>query len=240
MGKEGALSEISALRLPPLDPPGRPSVADQVFDDLRHRILSLQITPGARMSEVDVAAQLGVSRQPVRDAFYRLAKLGLLVIRPQRSTTVTLISREAVMRARFLRTALEVETIRTAAETLSDTDIAALRAMIEEQAAAMQADDRLTFHALDDTFHHEICTRAGVGFAWDLIHEMKAHMDRVRMLSLAFASRRAWDDHVAILNALATRDAEAAAAAMRLHLSRISDIYDRIRADRRDWFADEG
>lgn len=233
------MTDTSALRLPPLESLGRPSVADQVFDDLRHRILSLQIPPGAKMSEVDVSAQLGVSRQPVRDAFYRLAKLGLLVIRPQRATTVTLISREAVMRARFLRTALEVETIRTASENLSASDIAALQAMISEQEQAMLADDRLTFHALDDAFHHEICTRAGVGFAWDLIHEMKAHMDRVRMLSLSFASRRAWEDHVAILNALATRDAEAAGAAMRLHLSRISDIYDRIRADRRDWFADE-
>ncbi|HMO06323.1 MAG TPA: GntR family transcriptional regulator [Paracoccaceae bacterium] len=234
-----ALTDNTAVRLSPLDLVGRPSAADQVFAELRHAILSLQIVPGAKLSEVEVAAQMGVSRQPVRDAFYRLAKLGLLSIRPQRATTVTLISREAVMRARFLRTALEVETIRTAADRLSETDIDALRGMIDQQFRAMQADDRLAFHALDDAFHHEICTRAGVGFAWDLIHEMKAHMDRVRMLSLAFASRQAWEDHVAILDAVERRDRVAAADRMRQHLSRISDIYDRIRVDQSDWFAHE-
>jgi DNA-binding GntR family transcriptional regulator len=228
------------LRLAPLDMAGRPSATDQVFAELRNAILTLQIPPGAKLSEADVGAQMGVSRQPVRDAFYRLAKLGLLSIRPQRATTVTLISRAAVMRARFLRTALEVETIRTAAERLSDADIAALRMMIDRQAQAMQADDRLAFHALDDAFHREICARAGVGFAWDLIHEMKAHMDRVRMLSLAFASRQAWDDHVAIIGAVEQRDVAGACDHMRRHLSRIGDIYDRIRGDRSDWFADEG
>lgn len=234
------MTDIATMRLVPLDLAERPSAADQVFAELRHAILSLQIVPGAKMSENEVAAQMGVSRQPVRDAFYRLAKLGLLSIRPQRATTVTLISRDAVMRARFLRTAVEVETVRTAAQRLTGPDIDALRAMIAQQERAMAADDRLDFHALDDAFHHEICARAGVEFAWDLIHEMKAHMDRVRMLSLAFASRQAWDDHVAILDAIATRDPDAAAGHMRQHLSRIADIYDRIRGDRSDWFADEG
>lgn len=234
------MSESASLRLAPLDLVERPSAADQVFAELRHAILTLQIVPGAKLSEVDVAAQMGVSRQPVRDAFYRLAKLGLLSIRPQRATTVTLISREAVMRARFLRTALEVETLRTAADRVTDADLQALQGIIEEQAQAMKSDDRLVFHTLDDIFHREICIRAGVGFAWDLIHEMKAHMDRVRMLSLAFASQRAWDEHVAILGALATRDGEAAAAHMRRHLSRISEIYDRIRDERSDWFAADG
>jgi DNA-binding GntR family transcriptional regulator len=227
------------LKLQPLEMAKRPSAADQVFAEMRHAILSLQIPPGAKLSEVEVAAQMGVSRQPVRDAFYRLAKLGLLSIRPQRATTVTLISREAVRRACFFRTALEVETMRAGAQRLTQADIVALQAMIDEQALAMQADDRLAFHALDDAFHLEICRRAGVAFAWDMIREMKAHMDRVRMLSLAFASRRAWDDHGMILAALAARDPDAASEAMRLHLSRIMEIFDRIRDDNSDWFAEE-
>jgi GntR family transcriptional regulator, rspAB operon transcriptional repressor len=234
------MDRVVSLNLQPLDDSARPSVADQVFAELRNAILSLQIRPGAKLSEVEVAAQMGVSRQPVRDAFYRLAKLGLLNIRPQRATTVTLISKEAVMRARFLRTALEVETVRTAARTLDAAHLIRLQVLIDEQAKAMEADDRLAFHALDDAFHLEICRGAGVAFAWDMIHEMKAHMDRVRMLSLAFASHRAWEEHVAILDALRRRDVDAASDAMRFHLARISDIYDHIRAQNNDLFADEG
>lgn len=225
------------LQLPVIEPVGRPSVADQVFDELRRQILTLELAPGTKLSEVDVAGQMGVSRQPVRDAFYRLSKLGFLLIRPQRSTTVTLISEAAVMQARFVRTALEIETVRTAAERLTDADLAALDSLIEEQRKAMEAQDKPLFHALDDRFHMEICERSGLGFVWDLVAERKAHTDRVRMLSLSFASRLAWEDHLAIMAALRTRDAEAAADAVRTHLSRIREQIEVIRAANHSWFA---
>lgn len=235
------MAEGSDLRLPTLEAVARPSVADQVFAQLRQSILSLTLEPGARISEVEVAAQLGVSRQPVRDAFYRLSKLGLLEIRPQRSTTVTLISETAVMQARFVRVALEVETVRTAAQRIAPQEADALDALLTEQRRAVEADDRATFHALDDRFHRDICAYAGVGFAWDLIHEMKSHMDRVRMLSLSFASQAALDDHVAIFEALKRGDADGAGDAMRVHLWRIREQIDRIRAANHDWFSkDEG
>ncbi|MCU0908122.1 MAG: GntR family transcriptional regulator [Rhodobacteraceae bacterium] len=230
---------VSGLVLTPVVPVGRPSVADQVFEELRRRILALDLPPGARLSEVDVAAQMDVSRQPVRDAFYRLSKLGLLSIRPQRATTVTLISEAAVLQARFVRTALEVETVREAARRITADDLAGLRANLEAQDRAITAGDRATFHALDDAFHRAICDRAGVALAWDLIAEMKSHMDRVRMLSLSFASRTAYDDHLAIFAPLARGDGEGAAAAMRVHLSRILDQIARIRAANHDWFEGE-
>ncbi|SON58142.1 putative HTH-type transcriptional regulator YdfH [Hartmannibacter diazotrophicus] len=226
-----------SLQLPVLRQVDRPSVADQVFGELHRQVLSLELKPGAKLSEVEVARQMGVSRQPVRDAFYRLSKLGFLLIRPQRATTVTLISSEAVMQARFIRTALEVETVRAGAKSLTDADLDVLRGVLERQKDAVAAGDRSAFHQLDDRFHKEICDRSGVGFAWDLILENKGHMDRVRMLSLAFASQTAFNDHVAIFNALKARDELQAAEAMRQHLSRIREQIDRIRADNHDFFA---
>lgn len=230
------MQNSAAPHLPVIEALPRPSVADQIFNELRGRIMSLELQPGARLSEVEVAGQMGVSRQPVRDAFYRLSKMGLLLIRPQRSTTVTLISEPAVMQARFVRAAIEMETVREAAGQLTHDDLEALGKLIEAQRVAMEADDKPTFHKLDDQFHKEICTRAGVGFTWDLVHEMKAHMDRVRVLSHSFASRTTWEDHVAILDSLKRNDGETAAAAMRLHLGRIREQIDRIKASNHDWF----
>ena len=217
----------------------RPSVADQVFAELHRQVLSLELPPGARISEVDIAKALGVSRQPVRDAFYRMSKMGFLVIRPQRATTVSLISAEAVMRARFIRTALEVETVRAAAGVLSTADIDALQAILDEQDDAVTSQDKPRFHRLDDRFHREICARAGKDFAWELIAENKGHMDRVRMLSLSFASRMAWSDHVAILDALRKGNADEAANSMRDHLGRIREQIDKIREMNHSWFAEE-
>jgi len=219
------------------EPINRASVADSVFDHVRRQILTLELEPGTKISEVDIATALGVSRQPVRDAFYRLSQVGFLVIRPQRATTVSLISRRAVMQARFIRTALEAATIATASERLTPQDYTALRDILDLQRIAMDAGEKTRFHQLDDQFHYEICRRAGLEFTWDLIYEHKAHMDRVRLLSLSFASQDAFDDHLAIFEHMQARRADRASAALRVHLGRIQDQFDRIQAAHDDWFS---
>lgn len=217
-------------QLPQIEQQQRPTVTDQVFSELYRQVLSLELPPGTKMSEVDVAKAMGVSRQPVRDAFYRLSKMGFLLIRPQRATTVSLISPRAVVQARFIRSALEKETVRAAALQLADDDLRALNGLIGAQDDAIKAVDKTKFHALDDEFHRQICIRSGLEFAWELISENKGHMDRVRILSLEFALRDAWDDHVLIFNALSARDPERAAEAMQSHMARILRQIDRIRA----------
>jgi DNA-binding GntR family transcriptional regulator len=228
-----------SIELPTLAAPRAPSVADQVFAALYRQILTLELPPGARLSEAEVARQTGVSRQPVRDAFWRLSQLGFLTIRPQRATTVSPISETAVQQARFIRTALEVETVRQAVERGSGPAIEALARQVAEQEAAVADGDRERFHVLDDEFHRMICGVAGLDFAWSLIREHKAHMDRVRFLSLAFSAEQALADHRLILAALRAGDADAAVALMRSHLGRITEIIARIRAEHADYFLGE-
>lgn len=231
MSVQGSLKVLERLE--------RPSVADTVFEELNRQILTLVLPPGMKMSEVDVAEALGVSRQPVRDAFYRLSKLGFLTIRPQRATTVSLISERSVMQARFVRTAIELETVRAACDRLTDADMDALEAILDEQAGTANPRDADRFHRLDDQFHREISERAGHGYVWDIIRENKAHMDRVRYLSLSFASERAYAEHRIILAAIRQRDPEAATAALRQHLLRILDQIVHIRAAHSAYFAEE-
>ena len=68
------------------------TMGNRVFDALRQAIVQLQLRPGNLLSEAEVARQLGVSRQPVREAFIKLAEVGLVEVRPQRGTYVMLIS----------------------------------------------------------------------------------------------------------------------------------------------------
>ncbi|MCM2290747.1 GntR family transcriptional regulator [Allorhizobium sp. BGMRC 0089] len=230
---------VDASPLGGLDLRRQPSVTDQVFDALYRQIVELQLAPGAKLSEVDVARQMGVSRQPVRDAFYRLSQQGFLLIRPQRATVVTHISVDGVMQARFIRTALELETVRAAAVNLTDAAFAALDALMLRQRQAVAAGDKRLFHALDDEFHQQICVLSGHDYAWTLIRESKAHMDRVRYLSLSFGADSTLDDHDSLLNALKARDGEKAAAAMRVHLSRIVSIISRLKESHGHYFASE-
>jgi len=228
------MSEISALKV--LEPLRIPSVADTVFEELHQQILSLDLAPGTRMSEIEVAKAFGVSRQPVRDAFYRLSQLGFLQIRPQRATVITKISEAAVLRAKFVRTALEIACLRAAIEAITDDQIKDLDELLKEQKAAVTADERQLFHKLDDTFHRRMCEISGHDYVWALIREQKAHMDRVRFLSLASGAQAALDDHVSIMDAVRKRDSMQAEALMTAHLGRISTILGRIRAENQAHF----
>ena len=228
------------VRLSGFDVVRAPTAADRVFDVLYEQVVTLALPPGTRLSEVEVAKAAGVSRQPVRDAFWRLSQLGFLTIRPQRSTEVSAISEDAVRQARFIRTALEIETVRVAAERFGAAELARLDALVVEQAAAVAEGARERFHGLDDEFHRQICLLGGHDYAWALIREKKAHMDRVRFLSLSFGAQTALDDHLAILEAIRGRDVAAAVEAMRVHLGRIEDIMARIRVTHAGHFGPGG
>ncbi|WP_425074517.1 GntR family transcriptional regulator [Sagittula sp. S175] len=213
------------------------SATDLVFDTLYNAVISLQLPPGTRVSEADVAAQLNVSRQPVRDAFFRLSKLGFLLIRPQRATLITKISRKAVMDAAFIRTAIECECLREATTRMTPEAARQLQASLNAQEAALDSSDPTVFHALDDSFHRILATIAGHRPAWDLIAEQKAHMDRIRFLTLSGERQRSvYGEHKAIVEALVAGDAAAAESNLRTHLGDIGNVLARVSAQHADYF----
>jgi GntR family transcriptional regulator, rspAB operon transcriptional repressor len=217
---------------------GRRTIADQVYDRLRHDIVRLAIRPGEKLSEAEIADRFKVSRQPVREAFIHLADDGFLLIRPQRPTVVKPISEAAVMNAQFVREAVEAAIVAEAASRWGAADRRALSDLIAEQERAAKADDRERFHNLDEDFHREIAERAGRLAAWETVDRHKAEMDRVRFLSLGFGTPRVIAEHRAIAGALAAQDAEGAASAMRAHLSAIKGFIGAVRAAHPDCFAE--
>lgn len=224
------------LNIGALEPTRSPSVTDLVYEHLYKQVVETDLPPGAKLSEVEVARQLGVSRQPVRDAFYRLSQQGFLLIRPQRATLVTPISIEAVMQAHFIRTSLEMATVRAAVEMGPERNTKVLDEMLEQQREAYDAGDKALFHQLDDEFHKIISELSGHGYTWSLIREHKAHMDRVRFLSLSFTANNALEEHEGIVKAIKENDVDAAVEAMRFHLSRIAGIVERIHTTHPGFF----
>lgn len=216
----------------------RRTSVDDVFDDLYAQITSLNLRPGDKISEADVAAKFGVSRQPVRDAFSRLANLDLLLIRPQRATIVRRFSLREVAKARFVRAAVEAEVLRRAADIDDADGIARLDACLTDQAAAVEARDYKAFGALDYAFHEAICDVAGVDFAFEIITAEKAKVDRLCLLSLAKEDRmpQLLDDHTRIVDAIRDGDADRAVAAGMLHLTRLDETIEAIVASNAEYF----
>ena len=150
----------------------RRTSADDVFDALHHDIVTLRLMPGAKMSEVEIANQFSVSRQPVRDAFARLGNLGLLLIRPQKATVVRKFSIAEISHARFVRTANEVEVLRTAILKWRDIDTSDFRDNIKQLEAAIDAKDIDLFPKLDYQIHKMLCVASGFDLAFTTIAEV--------------------------------------------------------------------
>jgi DNA-binding GntR family transcriptional regulator len=215
---------------------GEETMALRVVGALRDDIVTMSLKPGDVISESDIAGRYGVSRQPVREAFIRLAQQGLLLIRPKRATVVKKISPEGVRQSRFIRESIEVEIIRRVAANPGDAGTV-LGGLIADQESASSAGDSRRFHTLDELFHRTLARLGGVEYAWQLIDAHKMQLDRVRYLTLgASSSQVAISEHKAIAAAVAAGDVAGAEAAMRSHLARAEVLLSQTIADHPDYF----
>lgn len=216
----------------------RRTSVDDIFDYLHDEILSLRLRPGDKISEADIANQFGVSRQPVRDAFSRLANLDLLLIRPQRATEVKKFSRREIVKSRFVRAAVEREVLRRAAEKCEEQGAARLDAALAEQEKAIENADVEGFGPLDYAFHKVLCEIAEADYAFDVIMAEKAKVDRLCMLGLSKEDRMPdlVDDHRDIADAVKRNDPDRAVEIGMLHLSRLDETIEHISATSANYF----
>lgn len=216
----------------------RRTTVDDVFDYLHRQISTLQLKPGDRISEAEIAAQFGVSRQPVRDAFSRLANLDLLLIRPQRATEVRRFSMREIEKARFVRAAVEKEVLLRAAIRCDVAGASRLDDALARQDAAVAATDIEAFGPLDYEFHEILCEIGGVDYAFDVIMAEKAKVDRLCILGISKEQRipDLVEDHRAIAQAVISHDAKTAIAVGEKHLSRLDETIQRITASNANYF----
>lgn len=213
-------------------------VGPQLHRILRERIIRGELAPGNRISESEIANSFAVSRQPVREAFIKLAEEELLEVRPQRGTFVRMISVAAVNDARFVREAIEADVVKLLATTPDTAIVRDLRQQIVDQRDAI-ADGPAKFIELDERFHRTLAVAAGKTFAWDVLEGLKAQMDRVRYLSLQqFPMQKLVGQHADIVETIATGNTADAEAAMRRHLREILTDLPAIAAARPDLFSD--
>ena len=214
------------------------TTAAQVERDLREAIIRLDLKPGTRLSEQEIATRLGVSRQPVREALIALGKSKLVEIRPNRGTVVVRISAPQMMEARFVREAIEVAVARRASDNFDSWTRRKIDGIIGKQRLAMEAGDHNAFRKEDEQFHIAIATGAGCALAWGAIADIKAHMDRVCNLQLRNPTSMSTliVQHEKIVEAIDARDGDAAADAMREHLNGILTDLPQIESDHPDLF----
>ncbi len=218
--------------------PDRKTGSDHVFETLFGQIVRLELLPGAKISETEIAKTFGCSRQPVREAFARLANLNLLQIRPQRATIVRPFSMDVISNARFVRTAIELEIVRAVANGRDTSVDAELLTNMQAQRSVIAREDAEAFHELDYQFHKLLCRSAGKPFAFDIIAANKAQVDRLCLLSLTNKTgmKTLLADHEALLDAIFKGDAETGDQVLRTHLDRLTPTIEALHASHRNYF----
>lgn len=214
--------------------------ADVVFDYLRGEIVSNTLPPGTKLSEADIASRFGISRQPVRDAFSRLANQDLLMIRPQKPTVVRKFSLAKITQARFVRLAVELEVVRRACDVWDDDSAEQMDANLAEQRRTAEAGDIEAFHDLDYEFHKLICELSGNAMMFETIQFYKAKIDRLCMLSLDGPSEASdiLSDHQQMADAILAGKKQVVEQVVRLHLSRLDETIRTIREEHAEFFED--
>lgn len=204
---------------------------DIVANYLYEEITSLRLLPGTKISEAEIAAHFGVSRQPVRDAFSRLANIDLLLIRPQKATEVRRFSVRAIEKSRFVRAAVECEVLRRAAYLCDTKGAKLLDACLQQQRDALAMKDSEAFGVLDYEFHQALCQIAQADYAFDVISAEKAKVDRLCVLGLSKEDRMPLliGDHEQMAEMVKNGQPEGAVAAGRVHLERLDSIIEVIR-----------
>ena len=206
---------------------------DYALRILKNNIVTMELEPGAMVSENELAAQMGLSRTPVREALMDLAKCRVVDVLPQRGSRIALIDYSLVEEARFAREVLEVAILDLVCARITAADIAQLRQNVRMQTLTQEPGigDSLSLMELDDAFHQMLFRIAQKENTFNMLCGMTIHFDRVRNLALNVVKDiKIIEDHQQICEAVAMRDAARAREIMTTHLGRVHVDEEAIRS----------
>lgn len=205
--------------------------SDRVYASLRDMAIRFELKPGERLTEMEIAERFSVSRTPVRAALNRLEKEGFLVADGGRGFAVRGLDPKECFDLYELRLALESTAVRLTIERATKEELDELVKMAR-QFSREPADitvERVV--ELDETFHEQIARLSGNNPLCETLRSVNARIRFVRLIDMEERPRsRSLGDHVTVARALQARDAEAAIAALHLHITRkMQDIVSVVR-----------
>lgn len=205
--------------------------SSRVYDTLRRQITSLRLAPDTTLSRADLAETFSVSQSPVREAIQRLEQDGLVKSFPQSRTVVTRIDTDRIREEHFLRVALESQAARMLADAHDPQTITKIAGLIRLQEALLGDLEQIEmFTQLDAAFHEALFVGVGQPGLQHLMATRCGNLARLRSLDLPRPEKMASvvEGHKAVAENIEAGDADAAAAAMRNHLTGTMERISRI------------
>ena len=188
---------------------------------IKENIVRLELAPGSKVSESEIAAGLGLSRTPVREALQELSRERIVEIYPQRGSIIALVDYTLVDEARFMRQCLESGVAVVLAQRAQSMNLSSLRENLELQEYYLRSGNLDKLLELDNQFHQELYRLAGYENCYRMMAGMYLHFDRVRWMATQSVNQEPCvEDHRAIYQAIVEGNSREAAEAVREHLMR--------------------
>lgn len=199
---------------------GNKTLRELVHAHLKEEILASRITPGSVLQEVPLAASLGVSRGPIREALGSLAAEGLVTITPRRGAVVTRFTKADFLEAYQVREVLEQLAVRISVPQMIEADFDGLDARIDEMIRCSAAADDTGFFEANAAFHEAFVVASGNTKLIEIYRRLVGQMQPYRRPSaqLRGSLDQSVAEHQAIMVAARARDVEGAVALVVDHI----------------------
>jgi DNA-binding GntR family transcriptional regulator len=219
----GGAQETGLIR--PVDRPA--PLRQSVYEALVELVIAGRLSPGQHLVETDLARQLGVSRQPVREALHRLEAEGWVDLRPNQGAFVHVPTDREVDELLDVRELLEVEAARLVARSASPEQVAQLREICRRGEDAVKAGDTEGFVTLNNEFHAALSTLAGNSVLAELGEIVGRRARWYYRLVAPLREHESCAEHLDLVGAVEAADVERAAKAAHKHVERTRNAYHR-------------
>ncbi len=227
-----AVAEPGSQQPGSIRPVQRPvPLRQSVYEALVEFVVGGTLQPGQHLVETELARQLGVSRQPVREALHRLEAEGWVDLRPSQGAFVHVPTDQEVDQLLDVRELLEAETARLAARSASPEAILRLRAIWHEGVGAVESGVVERAVTANNAFHSALAEMAGNAVLAELADIVGRRVRWYYRLVAPLRGHESWAEHLDMIDAVEAGDQERAILIARRHTERTRTAYHRPAGD---------
>jgi len=201
------------------------SRTEVVLEEIRRGILTRELVPGQQLVEAELAARLGVSKTPVREALKVLSNTGLVTFSPYKGASVCVVDAELARSVYDVRAVLEPEALRRAVASPDRTLFDEAAQVLKEASGALADADHAALSLLNRRFHRALYAGCGNPLMVSMLDGLR---DRAALITVVGwdanpSWRKEWAEHKAVLAAAKKGDADGAAELLRAHITAFLD-----------------
>lgn len=219
--RQSAKAPDASRESPQTKPRGRAADSvERIYGIVKEFAVDFRFRPGEKINEVELAAQLGVSRTPVRAALNRLESDGFVVSVPNKGFYARNLTPEAVRDLYELRAAIECAAFALACERASDSEVEATVAAWEEHSDLNEQSSWAKVALVDEAFHMALTRLSKNTQMASALEALASRIRFFRRVNLEVIAQRteSYQEHAAIIDALRRRDAARGAAILEKHI----------------------